>query len=395
MDVTRADPSTEWCRNHANLLPPTPKPSSQNHNKRKAKTWPEIYVNTLVDKHGRPLSANAWTRIIRDIRRYIADLRPGDGRGDVPYRRDQLRPDAEFIQRIDEQARNNSKSTYPESGRPHRATRRYMQHWDHVLQAQAFIDWWRAAINKYRDENPNYDPSTPLPWTACEAGWTFDTPYRYYMHIMSRTSSVPLMNLVDAIVHLDDYCMAHGAEIKFIVVMRCWTADMVPMAEHIHSRLNNTYANNGGFNTTAAGISHASDEAIPAGVYMDVIRDMIRERSYLVRLGEFVGLVDERNAKVLRTRELLDKREAYPAKRDEYLVQAAELRRQKAALDAAYDRAEACRDDLNPKLAEKLVAFRDAQAKAKMIHELLHIIEALATHKMAVARRHRLETPFM
>lgn len=95
------------------------------------------------------------------------------------------------------------------------------------------------------------------------------------------------------------------------------------------------------------------------------------------------------------TRELLDKREAYPARRDAYLVHAAELSRQKAALDAAYGRAEACRDDLNPKLAEKLVAFRDAQAKAKMVHELLHVIEALATHRMAVARRHRPETPFM
>lgn len=239
----------------------------------KCPLFPDIYGNFLCNLQGQSLSYDQLMRLLDTVDRYAHGLTSqGPAANTPPAIPTQTHAEGSWAYKIENIIGTGRPSGWNKNTtlRPTKAERRYIRKDVHVTQLRE----WSARIRQYavdwRQNNPSANTTDPLPWTLSETGWAFRQGNRRRDH-ETHTNSIWIMNLVDAIAR---WLFDHKFKTRFIALCRVPFEPLVPVAEHVVSRLAGSYYVHHGFNFAVGGITTGSRHKIPEATWDKVQGEM-------------------------------------------------------------------------------------------------------------------------
>lgn len=218
--------------------------------------------------------------------------------------------------------------------------RKYVRKASHIADVRDWVAFHRQVLQKWHSEQgPNPDLDAPLPFTVCEFGWTHTQAKRRYDH-GSHNNSVRLMNLVECICR-HNFGTKFGVE--FMAFYQPPFAQLVPMAEHVLTRLGGGYAWEGGFNSAIAGIATNSALQIKNKVYEKIQNK--HEAQYVVRMDTETEQTSERLDFLVKSSQEKENKEWYASQKAQREAEETKFITADDRLAKAYDELDDAVDD--------------------------------------------------
>ncbi|EON61830.1 hypothetical protein W97_01048 [Coniosporium apollinis CBS 100218] len=253
---------------------------------------PIVYGIFHVDGKGLPPPPSAYSQLLDALQLYKDSASEGLSAAD----HDAAQKIAAYV----DGWKTWSKDKWLNSGECAAGRRRYLPRDSHVRELEQWMEQLRARITRA-------PKNEPLPWALCQVGYTFKQEERANHH-HQHFSSVPLMNLVDAISH---YLFDPHFTMRFVVLYEIFHERQAAPAEHIISHLGHAYTWVGGFNGSCGGQINSSIDRVEGWIFSLLELEAIKKPHFQAALAKEIADIPERAEQDEPLRERVRKLEEY------------------------------------------------------------------------------------